>query len=118
MRQGRWRTSIGLFVRRWSVSWQRVRGHQAQVEAFDLIWRRGRLAHAYLFTGPPGVGKRLFAEELAKALLCEGRSDAAAPLAACDVCASCLLIAAGSHPDFFLVGRPAESNELPIELMR
>ena len=78
------------------MSWQRVRGHQAQVEAFDLIRRRGRLAHAYLFTGPPGVGKRLFAEELAKAFLCEGRPNPAAPLAACDACASCLLIAAGS----------------------
>src|SRR3954469_22594420 len=98
------------------MSWQRVRGHQAQAEAFDLIWRRGRLAHAYLFTGPSGVGKRLFAEELAKALLCEGRSGPDAPLAACDACPGCLLIAAGTHPDFFLVGRPADSNELPIEL--
>jgi DNA polymerase-3 subunit delta' len=100
------------------VSWQRVRGHQAQVEAFDLIWRRGRLAHAYLFTGPPGVGKRLFAEELAKALLCEGRGGPDAPLAACDKCPSCQLIDGGTHPDFFLVGRPEDSNEVPIEVMR
>ena len=51
------------------MSWKRVRGHDAWVQAFDHAVRRGRLAHAYLFIGPPGVGKRLFAQELAKALL-------------------------------------------------
>ena len=44
------------------MSWQRVRGHEAQIEAFDRVVRRGRLAHAYLFTGPAGTGKRLFAD--------------------------------------------------------
>ena len=60
------------------MSWERVRGHEAQAEAFARAVRRGRLAHAYLFVGPPGVGKRLFAVELAKALLCEARPDATA----------------------------------------
>ena len=44
------------------------------IEAFGQAVRRGRLAHAYLFVGPASVGKRLFAGEFAKALLCEGRS--------------------------------------------
>ena len=48
------------------MSWQRVRGHDALVRAFQRVIRRGRLAHAYLFTGPQGVGKKLFATELAK----------------------------------------------------
>ena len=50
------------------MSWQRVRGHDRLIQAFDRAVKRGRLAHAYLFTGLPGVGKRLFADELAKAL--------------------------------------------------
>jgi DNA polymerase-3 subunit delta' len=73
------------------------------------------LAHAYLFTGPPGVGKRRFAHELAKAQLCEssdGRFDA------CDGCQSCLLVAAGTHPDFFSVCRPDDKQEFPIEVIR
>jgi DNA polymerase III subunit delta' len=97
------------------VSWQRVRGHDARVSAFAQAVRRGRLAHAYLFTGPPGVGKRLFARELAKALLCEGGG---AELAACDACTACALVEAGTHPDFFAVSRPEDRNELPIEVMR
>jgi DNA polymerase-3 subunit delta' len=97
------------------VSWQRVRGHEALIEQFDRLVRRGRLAHAYLFAGPPGIGKRLFAEELAKALLCEGHNGR---LEACDHCPSCKQFEAGTHPDFTYAARPEESLELPIEVIR
>ena len=98
------------------MAWQRVRGHEAQVEAFRRAARRGRLAHAYLFTGPAGVGKRLFAVELAKALLCEG--NAGDELEACDRCPACAQVEAGTHPDFYPAARPADALEFPIELMR
>jgi DNA polymerase III subunit delta' len=98
------------------VSWQRVRGREAQAEAFDRVVRRGRLGHAYLFTGPSGVGKRLFAEELAKALLCEAPNRPR--LEACDRCPACVQVAAGTHPDYFVASRPEESLELPIEVVR
>src|SRR5262245_7021912 len=98
------------------MSWQRIRGHDKMVDAFTQAWRRGRLAHAYLFAGPEGVGKRLFAGELAKALLCE--SPPKDRLEACDACAACTLVDANTHPDFFTVARPEDKNEIPIELMR
>lgn len=98
------------------MSWQRVRGHDQWVKAFNHALQRGRLAHAYLFVGPSGIGKRLFAGELAKALLCEGRTGD--KLEACDKCAACILVDAGTHPDFFAVARPEEGNEIPIETMR
>jgi DNA polymerase-3 subunit delta' len=98
------------------VSWQRVRGHDALIESFDRAWRRGRLAHAYLFTGPPGVGKRLFATELAKALLCENRPGPR--LEACDRCPACAQVEAGTHPDLFSVAQPEDSLVVPIEAMR
>jgi DNA polymerase III subunit delta' len=114
------------------VSWERLRGHEARVEQFTRAVRRGRLAHAYLFIGPPGVGKRLFAVELAKALLCEaapqssplslgGRGEGVRgreALTACDHCPACVQIDAGTHPDFRVAGRPAEASEFPIDVMR
>src|SRR5947209_18962008 len=98
------------------MSWQRVRGHDALVRAFDRLVRRGRLGHAYLFTGPPGIGKRLFAEELAKALLCERRDNGR--LQACDECAACKQIEAGAHPDFMIARRLDEELEFSIDTMR
>ncbi len=99
------------------MAWRRVRGHEALTEAFRRAFRRGRLAHAYLFTGPPGVGKHLFAVELAKALLCEA-ADRRDELEACDICPACIQVEAGTHPDFFRTVRPAERHEFPIDLMR
>src|SRR5262245_35749149 len=98
------------------MSWQRVRGHDRWIGAFEQVARRGRLAHAYLFVGPPGIGKHLFAAELAKVLLCEGR--AADLFAACDACPACLQVEAGTHPDFFTAVRPPESQEFPIDVVR
>ena len=98
------------------MSWKRVRGHESRIRAFDRVIRTGRLAHAYLFTGPSGIGKRLFADELAKALLCEGEQPAG--LEACDRCEACVQVEAGTHPDLFRAGRPEGSLDLPIEVVR
>jgi len=94
---------------------QRIQGHDVQRRAFANAVRRGRLAHAYLFAGPAGIGKRPMAAELAEALLCENPS---ADLTACDQCPSCKLMEADTHPDYFAVARPEDKNELPIEVMR
>ncbi len=58
-----------------------------------------RLAHAYLFRGPEGVGKQLFARKLAAAINCEQRKG----IVACGICRSCKKMDAGSHPDFLHV---------------
>ena len=97
------------------MGWQRIGGHDRLIEGFRRALKRGRLAHAYFFAGPAGVGKRLFATELGRALLCERPP---AHLEACDECASCVQIDAGTHPDFFAAARPADAAGFPIDLMR
>jgi DNA polymerase-3 subunit delta' len=97
------------------MSWDRVRGHDDARRQFEAAAARGRLGQAYLFAGPEGVGKKLFAKELAKALLC---ARPPAPLAACDRCPSCAQVEAGTHPDVFAIRTPEGKHELPIDVMR
>ncbi|HKY43809.1 MAG TPA: hypothetical protein VJM50_12020, partial [Pyrinomonadaceae bacterium] len=54
----------------------------------------GRLPGALLFTGEEGVGKRLFALEVARALNCRTPKD----LEACGVCSACTRIAKLNYP--------------------
>jgi DNA polymerase III subunit delta' len=94
--------------------WHGILGHDDKVEQFRRILTSGRLASTYLFVGPPGVGKRRFALELAHSLLCRETADAS--LEPCGNCESCRMFAAGSHPDLELVGLPPEKATLPIAL--
>src|SRR5262245_58525221 len=105
MRRERSKQFTRQSARRSAVSWRRVRGHDALIRSFADVVARGRLGHAYLFCGPDGVGKKLFARELARAMLCESSDKR---LDACDCCPSCLLIDAGTHPDVVLANRPED----------
>ena len=98
------------------MSWQNIEGHDEVVRSFQQALERGRLAHAYLLVGPPGVGKRLFARALAQTLLCEGR--AANQFQPCGQCAACAQVRADSHPDLIQVGRGSDEHELPIDTIR
>lgn len=97
------------------MSWSRIHGHDAVRDQLRTAYRRGRFAHAYLFTGPDGVGKKLVAIELAKALLCEAPPE---ELAACDRCDACVQVMAGTHPDCSVTRKPDDKLELPIDTIR
>lgn len=76
-----------------------------QEKAKKLLTRtlqKKRLPHSFLFSGPTGVGKTLFARGLAAAINCRETEDKK-PLYACGRCFSCRKIAHGNHPDFQVI---------------
>jgi DNA polymerase-3 subunit delta' len=75
--------------------------------------QRGRLAHAYLFTGPRGSGKEAMARTLAKALNCLGKDHES-----CDRCDSCRRVDEGAHPDVYWVRPESKSRRIQVEQMR
>src|SRR6478752_7590210 len=93
--------------------WRGIYGHDDVLERFRRILSSDKLASTYLFVGPPGVGKRRFALELARSLLCT--ENAEADLEPCGKCESCRMFAAGNHPDLETIGLPADKSTLPIE---
>lgn len=81
-------------------------GHQQPREAFLDALASGRMHHAWLITGPKGIGKRAFADWASLKLLSGNRGAAATP--ADDPAAS--LVNAGSHPDHRLLAPPEEGK--------
>lgn len=94
------------------MTWQGIEGHDAVVDAFVGAQARGRVAGSYLFIGPAGVGKGMFARKLAKALVCAAARPGLVP---CDACASCVQAEAGSHPDIDVVQKPEDRATIPLD---
>lgn len=88
-----------------------VLGHERVKAMLASTLRQGRLPHAVLLSGPEGVGKKALALGVARALLCEARTDDA-----CGSCSSCRRVPRGLHPDAFLV--QPETATIKIEQIR
>jgi DNA polymerase-3 subunit delta' len=94
------------------MSFDAILGQEKAVRLIRAGLKRERVAHAYLFSGPPGAGKREAALELAKALNCPSapRDDS------CDRCETCRRIEHGNHPD--VVRLAPEGTSIKIDQVR
>jgi len=84
-------------------------GHDRQKDLLRRALSSGRLPHAYLFEGPGGIGKRLVALALTRAIFCQ-QSDG------CGDCAACRKVDHHNHPDLHFV--EADGNSIKIEQIR
>lgn len=87
-------------------------GHEWAASFLQQSLAAGRESHAYLFCGPPQVGKTTLARLLAQALNC------VQPGAPCGVCSSCTRIARGSHPDVQVIQGRGAGGRLLIDQVR
>ena len=71
--------------------------------------------HAYLFAGPPGVGRRALALRFAQALNCQTPTEAGIP---CRQCRDCKQIAAMQHADLTVIQADAEGGTLKVDQIR
>jgi DNA polymerase-3 subunit delta' len=92
-------------------------GHHHLLDFFAHVGQSNRLSHAYLLTGPTQVGKRTLALAFAQAMLCTG-DEANPPGSFCGVCASCVKIQNGTHPDLSTILPEAGKKSIGVDNIR
>lgn len=70
--------------------------------------------HAFVFTGPEGIGKHTFAIEFAKGVLCKEEYS----FGGCGKCNSCKYVASASHPDFKEIVLQENDKTIKIDTVR
>jgi DNA polymerase III subunit delta' len=98
---------------------QPLYGHDEAIAFFRDSLDCGRLHHAWLLSGPEGIGKALFAAKAALRVLASGQGTVDAPgLDVPDSHPAAKLVAAGSHPDLMTLERLPKENSSSGELAR
>jgi DNA polymerase-3 subunit gamma/tau len=94
------------------MDWEFLKGQDAAVASLRRDLSSDRVANAYIFHGPEGVGKSTAATLFAKALQCGGETPP------CGECTACLKIDRGVHPDVIQVRPPEGKKSIGVEHIR
>lgn len=88
------------------MGFPQIIGHEPQKEFLLNSVRKNRISHAYLFSGPEGVGKKLVAIGFAKLINCAEKEKENPD---CE-CVSCAKTEKGFNPDVLVFGYPGEKT--------
>jgi DNA polymerase III delta' subunit len=116
-----------------ALSLQQIFCQDKAIGSLQRAFAAGKMAHAYIFAGPDGVGRATTARAWAKMLLCEKHIHRETTegefFDSCGTCPSCLLFEGGGHPDYVSVYKELRSFtekgkgkkapvDLPIDVVR
>jgi len=96
------------------MNWGMI-GHEWAINLLKVQVANNASRHAYLFTGPKGIGRRTIAIRLAQALNCPNALSTAKP---CFECRTCTLIERMQHPDLAIIQSERESRTLKVGQVR
>lgn len=92
------------------MSFENIIGNNKIKQELQETVKNNAISHSYLFVGQEGIGKKLFAKELAKIELCLDNNSA------CDKCSSCIKFNSENNPDF--VTLIPDGNSIKISQIR
>lgn len=102
-------------------------GHERPLKILRGCIRKGKIPHAFLFSGEEGIGKKLVAINFAKVLNCTGsRNDLFNAISAengftedcCDACSSCIKADKMIHPDIISVVPEGDGRQIVVSSVR
>ena len=96
------------------MSWDLI-GHEWAIQLLRGHIVQDTLRHAYLITGPAGIGKKNLALRFIQAIYCQSPVEPGIP---CRICQTCQNIARLEHPDLFLVTVEEDSTQIKIDQIR
>ena len=96
------------------MQFSEIKGQEQAIHILHRAIETRHIAHAYLFTGPEGVGKKKTALALAQYLNCTNKADGI--IQSCGVCPSCVQAQSGSQPDIIVL--EPDGNSIKIEQIR
>lgn len=102
-----------IYQRARPVRWEDILGQEHVKGVLKAALEQEKVGHAYLFSGPRGVGKTTTARLIAMTANC--RSDGTKPCGECD---SCLSIRAGSHPDVLEIDAASNNRVEDVRELR
>ncbi len=85
-------------------------GNEQNKKVLNEIIKNNNIAHSYIFVGKNSIGKKLFAKEFAKAILCANTERP------CNLCKSCIEFETNNNPDFKII--EPDGNNIKIEQIR
>ena len=97
-----------------TANWNMI-GHEWAVNMLKKHIIHGTTRHAYLFSGPPGLGRRTLALRFAQALNCPTPLEAGVP---CGTCRDCRQIESMRHADLTIVQSDSEGGILKVDQIR
>lgn len=80
-----------------------VLGQEFLTDAFKKAYENNMISHAYIITGPDGIGKSIMAMYMASTILCKGNDKP------CGKCDPCIKIIHGNHPDVKMISLKGRS---------
>lgn len=85
------------------MSWNRLIGLDREKSLLQKAILSGKIAHAYLFYGSEGIGKKAMALQFAKTINCEKPIINHPYVDSCNICESCKMMNNLSHPNLLLI---------------
>ncbi len=91
----------------------KIYGNKFALQTFDAMFKSGRIPHSFLIYGEKGLGKKMLANFLAAAILCEKHTGIP-----CDECHSCKIAMKNIHPDIIYPEQSGKLNTYTVEVCR
>lgn len=93
------------------MSFENIIGNDENKKILDNSIINKNIVHSYLFYGADGIGKKIFAKEFAKMILCNGKDNKP-----CNECKSCIEFDSDNNPDFFFI--EPDGSSIKIDQIR